>query len=124
MVALRSSVFFVLILCACVHTAQGGNVSIDTSVDACFRLNDVSLDMSVEPVILSASVTPAIASGSCPCKSALFKYSAYQNGANSSLITGVFTTLGKEVVSLPVAAQTQLIFPDQGLTINLACSAP
>ena len=83
-------------------------------------------DVNKDPVLLSASISPARDGQDCPCKSALMQYAAYQEIGEDvfQLISGNFSILNKEKLTLPVAVQGNLIFADHAVTLSISCSTP
>ena len=124
MAALRYSLVLVLLLCSCAFSKQGDNIVIENNIDGCFSFTSSQLGLDNEPVILKANIGAENKNADCMCKSALFKYVAYQKneGEINNLISGTFTTLGKSVVSFPIAVQKQLIFPKIPIHISMSCS--
>lgn len=124
MVARKFSVLALFILCSCAHSQSPKNVEVESLVDSCFTFSNVTLDVTKEPVLATASIKAKTASEDCPCKSALMKYSATQkkDGNTFNLLSGQFSILGKESVVLPIAVQKQLVFPDAPIHLSLSCS--
>jgi len=124
MAIFRHSLFTIIFLSSCAHSTQLSDVDIDNQIEGCFTLKNWQLDTSKEPVILRASFGPENKKFECPCKSALVKYSVTQKIeiSTSYLLTGNFTSLGKDYVNLPIAVQKQLIFSDIPLHISLTCA--
>lgn len=124
MAAPRFSVLAALLLSACAHSQAEKNIKVESLVDSCFTFSNITLDASKEPVLATASISQKTANTDCPCKSALMKYTAFQNkdGNIFNLLSGQFSTLGKESVVLPIAVQKQLIFPDTPIHLSVACS--
>ena len=62
----------------------------------------------------------------CTCKAALYTYAVHQNNEDTrnNLIEGIFTSLYKERVQLPLAVQTQLIYKDEPLRVTFSCARP
>ena len=121
-----NNLLIALLLSSCAPSGQNENAIIESLVDGCFTLTGMQLDTSKEPVILRVIVSPENKKLDCPCKSALYKYTAFQERENETynLMSGHFTTRGKETVLLPVSVQRQLIFSKNPVLINLACSGP
>lgn len=126
MAALKSSLVVVFLLYSLACSGKNENATIKSYVEGCFTLTELKLDTTQEPIILRATVGPEDKKQDCPCKSALFEYSAYQERENEThnLMTGNFTTMGKEFVLLPVSVQKQLIFSDKPILVKLSCSGP
>lgn len=124
MAALRNSILAALLLFSCSCAGQNDNVVIKNHIAGCFTLTDLRLDTGIEPVLLHANVGSGRPKGDCPCTSAHFKYSAYQESEDgtNSLMSGYFTTMQKKRVILPVSVQKQLLFPKTAIQIELACS--
>lgn len=125
MVAQKFSIFALFILCSCAHSQSQKNVEVESLVDSCFIFSNVTLDATKEPVLATASIKAKTASEGCPCKSALMKYSATQkkDGNTFHLLSGQFSILGKESVTLPIAVQRQLIFQDTPIYLSLSCAS-
>jgi hypothetical protein len=124
MAALRFSVLAIFLLCSCAHSQPQQDVKVESLVDGCFTFSNITLDVSKEPVLATASINPKTANANCPCKSALMKYTASQkkDGNTFNLLSGQFSVLGKESVVLPIAVQKQLIFSDAPVYLSLSCS--
>lgn len=122
MAALRLSVLAMCFLCSCAHSQPQENIKVESKVEDCFTFSKIVLDDSKELLLLTASIGDKTSTGNCPCKSALLKYNAYQNkdGNNFYLLSGQFSILGKDKVTLPIAVQKQLIF----LTLPFICRWP
>lgn len=124
MAALKYSLVLVLLLCSCAFSKQGDNIVIENNIDGCFSFTSSQLSLDSEPVILKANIGTANKNADCVCRSALFKYVAYQKneGEINNLISGTFTTIAKNAVSFPIAVQKQLIFPQIPIHISVSCS--
>lgn len=124
MAARRFSVLAIVLFCSCAHSQSQKGVIVESQVDGCFTSNNITLDVSTEPVLVTASINSKTANADCPCKSAVIKYTAFQkkDGNTFNLLSGQFSILGKESVVLPIAAQKQLIFPDMPIHLSLSCS--
>lgn len=122
MAALRFNVLAIFLLCSCAHSQSQKDVTVESQVDGCFTFNNITLDLSKEPLLATASIKTANAD--CPCKSAVMKYTAFQkkDGNTFTLLSGQFSILGKESVALPIAVQKQLIFSDKPIHLSLSCS--
>jgi len=123
MAVLRFSILTVLFLCSCAHSQQLKNVEVKSNVEGCFSFKALSLDMNKEPLLIVAEIKSATANGDCPCKSAVMKYTASQNrgGEVYNLLSGQFSVLGKEKVTLPIAVQRELVFKDSPIQLSLSC---
>jgi len=123
MAALRFSILTALFLCSCAHSQQLKNVEVKSNVEGCFSFKALSFDMNKEPLLLVAEIKSAAANSDCPCKSAVMQYTALQNrsGEVSNLLSGQFSVLGKEKVTLPIAVQKELVFKDSPIQISLSC---
>ena len=123
MAVLRFCILTALFLCSCAYSQQLKNVEIKSSVEGCFSLKAISFDMNVEPLLLIAEVKSATASNDCPCKSAVMKYTASQkrSGEVSNLLSGQFSVMGKEKITLPIAVQKELVFKDSSINLVLSC---
>ena len=123
MVERKLTPLFVLIVCSCVHTGAYTGVIINNEAQGCFGFSKMGIDKG-EPVILTLEVRDKDISEACQCKSALLKYTASQtiDGNISELMTGNFTALNKNKVSLPVSVQSQLIFMELPLTVRIECA--
>ncbi|NPU93745.1 MAG: DUF2195 family protein [Gammaproteobacteria bacterium] len=123
MAAPRNSIFLALFLCACSLPTQADSVVINNRVEGCFALSKNHLDARGESLWVGAAVEAAQQAADCPCKSALFTYSAYQeqNQQTNKLVSGNFTTIGKASIELPVAVQKQLVFPDRPIYVDIVC---
>jgi hypothetical protein len=124
MAAQKNSLLMTLLLFSCACSGQSENVVIDNHIEGCFTLSSLRLDSGSEPVLLHAKIDDGAERQECPCTSALFKYTAYQESRDgkNSLISGYFTTLQKEVAVLPISVQKQLIFSGVPIRVDLACS--
>lgn len=124
MAAPRFSILAIFLLCSCAHSQPQKKVEVESLVDGCFIFNNITLDVSKEPVLAAASISNKTANADCPCKSAAMKYTAFQrkDGNTFTLLSGQFSILGKESVVLPIAVQKQLIFPDTPIHLSLSCS--
>ena len=113
-----------MLFSSCAQSGVEQVADINSEVTGCFTISDQRL-LDHEPVILSTTIGEGDQTRSCPCQSALFRYSAYQNktGSIHSLMSGYFTTLGKTEVLLPVAVQKQLIFSDVPLVVKVECAS-
>ena len=123
MAVLRFSILTALFLCSCAHSQQLKNVEVKSSVEGCFSFKALSVEMNKDPLLLVAEIKSATANSDCPCKSAVMKYTASQNrgGEVSNLLSGQFSVLGKEKITLPIAVQKELIFKDSPIHISLSC---
>lgn len=124
MAAAKFSVLAIFLLCSCAHSQSQKNVEVESLVDGCFTFTNITLDVTKEPVLATASINLKPENAECPCKSAVMKYTAFQknDGNTFELLSGQFSILGKESVVLPIAAQKQLIFPDIPIHLSLSCS--
>ena len=124
--AQRFSLLMTVLISACAQTAPPHDVIIKNHVEGCFTLNTNQLELNKDPVLLSASISPARDGQDCPCKSALMQYAAYQEIGEDvfQLISGNFSILNKEKLTLPVAVQGNLIFADHAVTLSIFCSNP
>lgn len=124
MAALRFSILSVLFLCSCANSQPQENIEIDSLVNDCFVFNMIAVDTTKEPVIATGKITIQPTNVDCPCKSALMKYTATQekNGNSFKLLSGQFTILGKETITLPIAVQKQLIFKETPINLAFSCS--
>lgn len=109
----------------CAFSTSLNTIILNNEVVGCFSLKNEKLDVSVEPVTLAVTIGSGGNGLDCPCKSALMKYSVYQEleTGNSDLLSGYFSVLNKESVVLPIAVQRQLIFPDSPIRISISCSS-
>ncbi len=110
MAAQRYSLFLIIFICSCVHSATISNLSVKNQAQGCFTLLKKDVQRG-EPVVLNFDVGVGDATQDCPCKSALFKYAVSQeNGKDvSSPITGNFTIINKKSVTLLLSVQSQHI---------------
>jgi len=124
MAVLRSSILIAFLFFSFACSAEKNNVIIFNQIKGCFGFESWQLNIQEEPVVLHVSVKQKNKNMECPCKSALIKYTASQKieGSVSNLLTGYFTTLGKDSVILPVSVQKQIIFPKIPIEITLSCS--
>ncbi len=120
----KFSVLALFLLCSCAHSQPQQNIKVESLVDGCFSLQNITLDTTTEPVLATASINAKTKNADCPCKSALMKYSTTQkkDGSTFNLLSGQFSIFGKESVVLPIAAQKQLIFPDTPIHLSLSCA--
>lgn len=125
MAALKFSVLTIFFLCSCAHSQHQKSVKVESLVDGCFTFNNITLDVSKEPVLATASINLKPANADCPCKSALMKYTAFQknDGNIFELLSSQFSTLDKESVVLPIAVQKQLIIQDTAIYLSLSCAS-
>lgn len=125
MAALKFSLLAMCLLCSCAYSQHQKSVNLESLVDGCFTFTDITLDVSKEPVLATASINLKAENADCPCKSAVMKYAAFQKneGNTFDLLSGQFSILGKESVVLPIAVQKQLIFPDNPIHLSLSCSS-
>ena len=123
MAVLRFSILTALFLCSCAHSQQLKNVEVKSNVEGCFSFKAISFDMKVEPLLLMAEISSVTANRDCPCKSAVMKYTASQNrgGEISNLLSGQFSVIGKEKLTLPIAVQKEIVFKDSPIQISLSC---
>ena len=124
--AQRFSLLMTVLISGCAQSAPPQDVIIKNHVEGCFTLNTNQLELNKDPVLLSASISPARDGQDCPCKSALMQYAAYQEIGEDvfQLISGNFSILNKEKLTLPVAVQGNLIFADHAVTLSISCSTP
>lgn len=124
MAAPKFSVLAFFLLCSCAHSQPQQNVKVGSLIDGCFTFQNITLDVSKEPVLATASIQTKTENTDCPCKSAVMKYSVSQkkDGNDINLLSGQFSILGKESIVLPIAVQKQLIFPDTPIHLSLSCS--
>ena len=122
-IASRFTVTLIFFLCSCAHSQQLKNVEIKSNVEGCFSFKVLSFDMNKELLLLVAEIKSATANSDCPCKSAIMKYTASQkrDGEISNLLSGQFSVLGKEKITLPIAVQKELVFKDSPIQISLSC---
>ena len=122
----RYSLFAFLILYSCVNHAEPNRLNIKNRIEGCFTITKWQLNTKHEPVTLRVSVGPEKKGSDCPCKSALFSYTVRQKegSAYRNLLGGVFTTMNKSYVVLPVAIQKQLMADTTPIDISLTCSNP
>ena len=123
MAVLRFSILTALFLCSCAHSQQLKNVEVKSNVEGCFSFKALSFDLSKEPLLLIAEINSTAANNDCPCKSAIMKYTASQkrDGEISNLLSGQFSVLGKEKITLPIAVQRELVFKDSPIQLSLSC---
>lgn len=123
MAALKFNQLGVLLLSACTSTAPPGTVDLHNSASGCMKIADYSLSQKNDPVMLSIKLGAVLPDDSCPCKSSLIKYSAFQTieGQASPLLEGNFSILGITQIELPIATQQRLIFKDSPVTITFSC---
>ena len=126
MVAQKFSLVMAALISACAQSAPPQDVIIKNHVEGCFTLNTNQLELNKDPVLLSASISPARDGQDCPCKSALMQYAAYQEIGEDvfQLISGNFSILNKEKLTLPFEVQCKLIFSDPSVTLSISCSTP
>ena len=124
MAAPKFSILALFLLCSCAHSQPQQSMKVESLVDGCFTFSNITLDITKEPVLATASIKPATENADCPCKSAVMKYSAFhkKDGNTFNLLSGQFSVLGKENVVLPIAVQKQLIFQDAAIHLSLSCS--
>lgn len=120
----KFSVLALFLFCLSAQSQSQQSIKVESLVDGCFTFQNITLDAIKEPVLVAASIKTKTENTDCPCKSAVMKYSAFQNkdGNTFNLLSGQFSILGKESVVLPVAVQRQLIFSDTPIRLSLACS--
>jgi hypothetical protein len=113
-----------LLISSYAHSNSQNPVIFKNEVMGCFTLVDENLDIDKEPVTVTVSVGAGGKDLDCPCKSALMKFTAYQEleTGTSGLLSGYFAAHGKKSVVLPVAVQNQLIFPLAPIRILISCS--
>ena len=123
MVALKYSISAVLLLMGCASLSHSEDVSIESLVTGCFGLNNLKLLRNQEPIVLTADVEINGDQATCPCKSAVTNYSVFQmvDGIQTDMLSGNFTVLGKSDVTLPVAAQSELLLAGAPVVISLSC---
>lgn len=124
MAASRFSIFALCLLSFCVYAQHQKNIEVESQVDDCFSFDNIAIDEGKELVLLNGRINLKAANANCPCKSAVMKYSAFQkkDGSSFNLLSGQFSILGKKSVTLPIAVQKQLIFPDMPIYLSLSCS--
>lgn len=124
MAVLKYSVLAIAFVYSSAQSQDQKSVRVESRVEGCFTLTNIILDISKEPVLANSSINLNTRNADCPCKSALMKYTAAQKkGGNTfELLSGHFSMLGKERVSLPIAVQKQLTFPDIPIHLSLSCS--
>ena len=122
-VAPRYSLLVTLLIYSCTFSTQAEDVVIQNQADGCFELSKSSLVERGESVWISATVAAAKPDSDCPCKSALFSYSAFQKRDQQiiKILSAQFTMMTKASIELPVAAQKQLLFPDQPVYLDITC---
>src|SRR5690606_3439357 len=123
MAAQKYSIFFLLsVISSCAISDSSPEIQVDNLVEGCSSLSYKSIKLG-DPVLLNLEVSGGSNDKDCPCKSALFSYQATQvyDGSNYELMSGHFTALNKENITLPVAAQQQLIFEGAPLNIRISC---
>jgi hypothetical protein len=117
---LKNSLFLLIALfsVACSATDDGFSLSYET--EGCFNLSNIAKEKIGEAVFLRANITHK---EECGCKSALFKYRAYQSldAIESELIQGYFTTLSRESLSIPVSAQEKIIYTKSPVRVIFSC---
>ena len=61
----------------------------------------------------------------CPCKSTLMHYSSFQkvDGNVSTLLSGDFNVLEKNMVTLPIAVQKQLLYKGIPIQVSVSCAS-
>ena len=61
----------------------------------------------------------------CPCKSTLMHYSSFQkvDGNVSNLLSGDFNVLEKNMVTLPIAVQKQLLYKGIPIQVSVSCAS-
>lgn len=123
MAAPKLSLLGALLLSACASASSPGAVDINNTISGCMKITDYSLAQKSEPVILSIKLGAALPDDSCPCKSSLIKYSAFQTieGQASPLLEGNFSILGITQIKLPIVTQQRLIFKDTPVTVTFSC---
>ena len=127
MIIKKVSLLIAISLSAYTQSATPQNLIIKNNAKDCFTLTVTNqLESNKDPVLLNASIDPAQNGQECPCKSALMKYSAYQEIEEDilTLISGNFSILSREKLMLPVAAQGNLIFADHPVILSITCSNP
>lgn len=89
-----------LLISSCAHSNSQNPVIFKNEVVGCFTLVDEKLDIDKEPVTVTVSVGAAGKDLDCQCKSALMKFTAYQQleTGTSDLLSGNFTVLGKSLL--------------------------
>lgn len=114
-----------LLVVSCSNLNANPNLILHNNISGCFVASEPEFKASGEMSTAQISVSDS-EKFDCPCKSALVSYSATQTqqGNISTLLTGTFTTLGKETVVLPVAVQNQLIFKDSPVNLSFKCASP
>ena len=112
------------LISVCAHSG-GTDILIDNQVKSCFTVAGQNLHHG-EALALNIKLGPSEKTHTCSCKAALYTYAAYQNndGTRNNLIEGVFTSLNKERIRLPLAVQTQLIYKFEPLTVTFSCAQP
>ena len=122
MVALRSSLFLLITILSAACSATNNNFYFSYKTAGCFNLSDTSKEIIGETIFLIAKISHK---KECGCKSALFKYRAYQSLDNieSELIQGYFTTLSRESLSLPVSAQKNSVYANNSIRVSFSCAA-
>jgi hypothetical protein len=100
-------------------------VAIEHRLKGCFTVAGQNLHHG-EGLALNIKLSASEKTHTCPCKAALYKYAAHKNndGIGNNLIEGVFTSLNKERVRLPLAVQTQLIYKGEPLIVTFSCAQP
>ncbi len=123
MVAQKFSFLFILLMGSCASSVATHNVIVTNKVGGCFTFISKSIK-SGEPVNLQLQVAKKDPAKECQCKSALLKYTAYQESGNdvSMLISGSFTALNKTSVVLPISAQSQLLLKEQPINVSITCA--
>lgn len=126
MVAQKFSLVMAALISACAQSAPPQDVIIKNHVEGCFTLSTKQLELNKNPVLLRASIGPPRDGRDCPCKSALMQYAAYQEIEEDvfPLISGYFSILNREKLTLPVAVQSNLIFANHAVTLSISCSNP
>lgn len=125
MEALKFSILITVLLCACAYSEQNSEIAIDdNAVKGCIKITKKSVNLGQDPIMLSLSIDPEDNLESCPCKSSLMKYSAYQiQGEDiSHLVDANFSSLGVNQISLPVAVQGRLLFQKMPIHVRISCA--
>lgn len=100
------------------------NIELDNTIKGCFTLTKSQLEMKEELATLRLTITQPHSGTDCPCKSAIVNFRSYQNNNSgiNYLLSGNFTTIGRDSVLLPVFVQDQLVFSDVPVKIVLSCT--
>jgi len=113
-------------LAFCVSANAEYTLTLDNKLAACVSIDSVEVDGKALIPTIDLSFTSKKLTAECGCKSRINTYQSYIDSGNYPLLlmSGNFTFTDATPITLPLAAQSNLIGDSKTFSLSIACASP